>query len=104
MNKYLNNEKEKALYMGYREAIKRGMNYKESDLEDCCVNILTTTDEYNLSFIEFETRDLMGIKTTRSDLTEGFVVLNKKYITSIAIVYANDILLTEEKKEDVSYS
>lgn len=90
--------------MGYREAIKRGMGYKESDLKDCCVNILTETDEYPLSFIEFETRDLMGIKTTRSDLTEGFVVLNKKYITSIAIVYANDILLDEKEDENVSYS
>lgn len=90
--------------MGYREAIKRGMGYKESDLKDCCVNILTETDEYPLSFIEFETRDLMGIKTTRSDLTEGFVVLNKKYITSIAIVYANDLLFDEEKDENVSYS
>lgn len=90
--------------MGYREAIKRGMGYKESDLTDCCVNILTETDEYPLSFIEFETRDLMGIKTTRSDLTEGFVVLNKKYITSIAIVYANDIVLDEEKEDNVSYN
>ena len=90
--------------MGYREAIKRGMGYKESDLENCCVNILTTTDEYLLSFIEFQTRELMGIKTTRSDLTEGFVVLNKKYITSIAIVYAGDIVLEEEKEESVSYN
>lgn len=90
--------------MGYREAIKRGMGYKESDLKDCCVNILTETDEYPLSFIEFETRDLMGIKTTRSDLTEGFVVLNKKYITSIAIVYANDIVLQEKNEENVSYN
>lgn len=90
--------------MGYRESIKRGMGYEESDLEDCCVNILTTTDEYPLSFIEFETRDLMGIKTTRSDLTEGFVILNKKYITSIAIVYANDIVLEEQKDENVSYN
>ena len=90
--------------MGYREAIKRGMGYKESDLKECCVNILTETDEYPLSFIEFETRDLMGIKTTRSDFTEGFVVLNKKYITSIAIVYAGDIVLKEEKEESVSYN
>ena len=46
----------------------------------------------------------MGIKTTRSDFTEGFVVLNKKYITSIAIVYANDIVLEERKEENVSYN
>lgn len=91
--------------MGYREAIKRGMGYKESDLQDACVNILTTTDEYPLSFIEFETRDLLGIKTTRADFTEGFVVLNKKYITSISIVYQNDIVIdTDKREENVSYN
>lgn len=91
--------------MGYREAIKRGMGYKESDLQDACVNILTTTDEYPLSFIEFETRDLLGIKTTRADFTEGFVVLNKKYITSISIVYQNDIIIdTDKREENVSYN
>ena len=46
----------------------------------------------------------MGIKTTRSDFTEGFVVLNKKYITSIAIVYAGDIVLEEKEEESVSYN
>lgn len=91
--------------MGYREAIKRGMGYKESDLKNACVNILTTTDEYPLSFIEFETRDLLGVKTTRSDFTEGFVVLNKKYITSISMVYQDDIVIDIEKKEEnVSYN
>lgn len=79
------------------------MGYKESDLKDCCVNILTENEEYPLSFIEFETRDLMGITTTRSDLTEGFVIINKKYITSISIVYANDLVF-KEKDENVSYS
>ena len=81
------------------------MGYKESDLQDACVNILTTTDEYPLSFIEFETRDLLGIKTTRADFTEGFVVLNKKYITSISIVYQNDIVIdTDKREENVSYN
>lgn len=90
--------------MGYREALKRGMGYKESEVSDACVNILTTTDEYPLSFIEFETRDFLGIKTTRNDFTEGFVVLSKKYIVSIAVVYAGDIEIKEETNTDVSYT
>lgn len=89
--------------MGYREALKRGMGYKESEIKDACVNILTETDEYPLSFIEFETRDYLGIKTTREDFTEGFVVLNKKYIVSISIVYQNDIVIQTEEEENVSY-
>lgn len=90
--------------MGYREAIKRGMGYKESELKDACVNIYTTDNEYLLSFIEFETRDLMGIKTTRPDFTEGFVVLNKKYITSVVMVYQNDIVVNEKEESNISYN
>ena len=90
--------------MGYREAIKRGMGYNDSDLKDACVNILTTTTEYPLSFIEFETKDLIGISTTRSDFTEGFIVLNKEYVVSISIVYENDIVIDTDKKENVSYN
>lgn len=89
--------------MGYREALKRGMGYKESEVNEACVNILTETDEYPLSFIEFETRDFLGIKTTREDFTEGFVVLNKKYIVSISIVYQNDIIIQTDEEENVSY-
>lgn len=93
--------------MGYREAIKRGMGYKESEVNDACVDILTETEEYPLSFIKFETRDLLGIYNTRPDGTEGFVVLNKKYITSIAIVYDGDItidLVKEDNSHEVSYN
>ena len=91
--------------MGYREALKRGMGYTESQVTDACVTILTEHEEYPLAFIEFETRDLMGIKTTRPDFTEGFVVLNKKYISSVSIVYQNDITIFEEDDDtDVSYS
>lgn len=88
-------------YLDYIEAIQRGMGYDESQMNDVCVNILTTTDSYPLSYIEFETENLMGIRTTRADFTEGFVVLNKTYITSIQIVYANDIIF--KVPNDVSY-
>lgn len=93
--------------MGYREAIKRGMGYKESEVKDTCVNILTEKEEYPLSFIRFETRDLLGIDYTRPDGKEGFVVLNKKYVTSIAIVYDGDITIDVFEKDnshEVSYN
>lgn len=87
----------------YTEAIKRGMDCDDSGLKDVCVNILTEYEEYPLSFIEFETDDLLGIKATRADFTEGFVILNKKYISSISVVYKNDIIFTEED-DNVSYN
>lgn len=90
--------------MGYREFIKNVMGYDDSEMEDACVNILTTTDEYPLSFIEFETKDYLVIKTTRPDLTEGLVVLNKRYVTSVAMVYQDDIELDlDVKEENISY-
>lgn len=91
--------------MEYRDALKKGMGYKDADIKDACVDILTETEEYPLSFIEFETRDLLGIKHTRSDGTEGFVILNKKYITSIAVVYQQDIVFEEiDDSHEVSYN
>lgn len=91
----------------YIEALKRGMGYDDSDLENACLDILTETEEYPISFIEFETSDLLGIKHTRSNGTEGFVILNKKYITSIAIVYEGDItidVIKEDKSHEISYN
>lgn len=93
--------------MEYIEALKRGMGYEDSDIKDACLDILTETEEYPLSFIEFETSDLLGIKRTRTDGTEGFVILNKKYITSIAIVYKGDITIDvyeEDKSHEISYN
>ena len=93
--------------MGYREAIKRGMGYTESQVNDACVDIITETEEYPLSFIRFETRDLLGIDWTRANGTEGFVILNKKYITSIAIVYDGDIsidVMKDDKSHEISYN
>lgn len=91
--------------MEYLEAIKEGMGYTDEEAKDACLDIITETEEFPLSYIRFETRDLLGIDWTRPDGTEGFIVLNKKYIVSIAIIYAGDIKLTLKNKEepDVSY-
>lgn len=91
--------------MGYREALKRGGTYKESEIKDVCVSICTIQDKYDLAFIEFETRDFLGIKVTRPDFTEGFVIVNKEYIVSISVVYEGDIIITPANQliEDPSY-
>ena len=91
--------------MGYIEALKRGMGYEDSEVNDACLDILTETDKYPLSFIDFETENFLGIRKTRPDGTEGFVVLNKKYIVSISIVYRGDIQLDkDDKSHEVSYN
>lgn len=90
--------------MGYREAIKQGERYNDSELKDICVSIVTETHDYDLAFIEFETADLLGIRVTRKDFSEGFVVLNKKYIISVSMIYEGDIVITPmEEHDDPSY-
>lgn len=93
--------------MEYIEALKKGMNYTDETIKDACLNISTEMEEYHLSFIRFETKDLLGIDWTRSDGTEGFVILNKKYIISIAVVYQGDItidVVKEDNSHEVSYN
>lgn len=84
-------------------ALMKIMGYKEEEeLKDCCINILTEFIQYNLSFIDFETKDHLGIWVTHEDMTERFVLLKKKYIVSVSIVYEQDIVL-EENNENVCY-
>ena len=81
--------------MGYIEQIMKGMKCEKEDVHNICVTITTESEIYDLSFIEFETRDFLGISSTRKDFTEGFVILNKKYIVSMAVVYQQDIVLDD---------
>lgn len=90
--------------MRYRDALKRGEGYTDSELKDVCVSITTPDIIYNLAFIEFETQDFLGIRVTRPDFTEGFVVLNKDYIISISVVYQGDFTFkSKELFDDPSY-
>lgn len=89
----------------YREIIKKGMNYSDEDLEEACVTITTTDYVYPFAFIDFETDEYLGVNYTTEDFTEKFIVLNKKYIISVAIVYQNDIVLEDisDIDDDASY-
>ena len=91
--------------MGYIEQIMKGMKCEKEEVHDVCLTITTKHEVYELSFIEFETRDFLGISSTRKDFTEGFVILNKKYIVSIAVVYQQDIVLDDkDDHRDIQYN
>ena len=91
--------------MGFIEQICKWMKCEKKDCSEVCVTITTETEVYPLSFIEFETRDFLGINYTDTDFREKFVVLNKKYIVSIAIVYRDDIVLDDSSDDnDIQYN
>lgn len=79
----------------YLKILKKVMNYENLDdvKENCCLNIATETTNYNFCFIDFETEDYLGISVTHSDFTERFVLLVKKYIVSMSVVYQQDMEL-----------
>ena len=79
--------------MEYLEILKKINDYNtiEEVKEFCCVNIQTEFTQYNFCFIDFETDKFLGIYYTCTDFTERFVLLKKKYIVSISLVYQQDI-------------
>lgn len=89
--------------MSYKDMIKKGMGYSDEDLDEACVTITTTDYVYPFAFIDFETDKFLGVNYTTEDFTEKFIILNKKYIVSVAIVYQNDIILEDAHKNDDSY-
>lgn len=90
--------------MGYIEQICKWQKCDKDEVHDVCLTIVTEAESYPLSFIEFETRDFLGINFTDVDFTERFVVLNKKYVISVAMVYQNDIVLEDKHEHDVQYN
>lgn len=91
--------------MGYIEQLCKWVKCEKPDVKDICLTIDTETSAYPLSFIEFETRDFLGINYTDSEFKERFVVLNKKYIVSVAMVYQDDIEIDDDTHHtDVQYN
>ncbi|MBR6515632.1 MAG: hypothetical protein IKT40_02120 [Bacilli bacterium] len=78
--------------MGYMEILQKARNYETiEEVKDCCVNILTEFVQYNFCFIEFETDDYLGVYYTHTDFTERFILIVKKYIVSVSVVYQQDM-------------
>lgn len=76
-------------------------------IKDIPVFISMVDTTYPLAFIDYETDDTLGVNYTAEDGTERFVVINKKYVIDVAIMYEQDIDIIpntkDEKKEDIMY-
>ena len=86
----------------YSEMLVNGLPSKDDiDIQDIPLIINMVDTSYPLAFIDYETDEAMGINYTVEDGTERFVVINKKYIIDIGIMYEQDIdIVVEEEQED----
>lgn len=67
------------------------------EVQDIPLIINTVDVSYPLAFIDYEEDDVLGVNYTSEDGTERFVIINKKYIVDVEILYQQDIdILTEE--------
>lgn len=86
----------------YSSMLLNGLPNSEGlTVQDIPLIINTVDTSYPLAFIDYEEDDVLGINYTVEDGTERFVVLNKKYVVDIEVLYQQDInILTEEPEED----
>lgn len=75
-------------------------------IQDIPLIINTVDTSYPFAFLDYEKDNIIGVNYTTDDGTERFVVINKKHIVDMEILYQQDIdILTEEPldKTDVMY-
>ena len=90
----------------YSKMLLNGLPNKEGmTVQDIPLIINTVDASYPLAFIDYEEDNVLGINYTVEDGTERFVVLNKKYVVDIEVLYEQDInILTDDEEElDVMY-
>lgn len=78
-------------------------NDEDIKVQDIPLIINTVDMSYPFAFIDYEENDVLGINYTSEDGTERFVVVNKKYIVDVEILYQQDIdIITQEDEEKTS--
>lgn len=88
----------------YTEMIANGMSCTEDKVQDVCLCVTLADVVYNMAFIHYENDDCLGVNYTATDGTERFVVINKKHIVNVAIVYQQDMdKADDDVPDDVSY-
>lgn len=85
----------------YSNMLLNGMqNNKNIKVQDIPLIINTVDVSYPFAFIDFEEDDTLGVNYTSEDGTERFVVINKKYIVDIEVLYQQDIDIIAEENEN----
>ena len=90
----------------YSEMLLNGIQDNDITIQDIPLIINTIEASYPFAFLDYEEEDVLGVNYTAEDGTEGFIVINKKHIINIEILYQQDIdILTAEpeKEHDVMY-
>lgn len=93
----------------YTQMLLNGISSSDENLsiKDIPVFISMVDTTYPLAFIDYETDETLGVNYTADDGTERFVVINKKYVIDVAIMYEGDIDIVaysdEEEHDDVMY-
>lgn len=85
----------------YSSLIRTVMKVSDSELSEVCINVVTQDYAYPFSFLEYEDEEHLGIYYTAEDFSERFVILNKKYIISVGIVYKQDLILEIDENDDI---
>ena len=80
----------------YSSLIRTIMKVSDSELSEVCINVITEDCAYPFSFLEYEDEKYLGIYYTAEDFSERFIILNKKYIVSVGIMYEQDLVLEED--------
>lgn len=84
-----------------------GLINSDMKVEDIPLIINTVDMSYPLAFIDYEEDDVLGINYTTENGKERFVVINKKYIIDIEILYRDDFNIINQKdskeESDVMY-
>lgn len=87
----------------YSKMLLNGLTDTNIDVQDIPLIINTIDVSYPLAFIDYEEADVLGVNYTTEDGKERFVIINKKYIVDIEVVYQEDFnIITEESTEEVS--
>lgn len=76
----------------YTDILLKGVNNcNDLTIKDIPLVVNTVDASYPLAFMDFEEEDMVGLNYTAEDGTEKFVVINKKYIVDIQVLYQQDI-------------
>ena len=89
----------------YTQMLLNGLN-TDLHINEIPLIINTVDASYPLAFIDFEENDTLGVNYTSDNCTERFVVINKKCIIDIEVLYQQDIdilMYPQKTEEDVMY-
>lgn len=67
---------------------------------DVCLTVHTSNFDYPLSFIEFESDDVLGIMSTDEMGREKLKILNKRFVEAVEVLYADDLEFSDGEKPD----